>query len=323
MSVQSGPINNAGMKLLPAPALMTSGEEQPNLEEEINKLEKEMKQNKRKIKKHKKQEKEKIPEIPVVSDVDTIDEEYLETLDNISYEDKQKTEKMIDRNRILEGINLLETLTLDENSSSKSQSNTYTDEEKNNTGDQMSFSMSGNEQTKGSKKIVSSYLPKKKGNRRVKQPVNKISLSDRNKNMVAALRSQIIDLWENEGFKKTGEDPYRLPARLAMLGHLMGMMPLFNCKSGKDRTGQMDVACKALALQMYERGGRLPPLDKPRTSMDEHIFQQVAINGGNLEMQRMNTGLAGFKTSGVEGLDRLFSESAREVHRGLSHYVEV
>ena len=157
----------------------------------------------------------------------------------------------------------------------------------------------------------------------VAQYLNRPNVSDRNKNMVAALRSQIIDLWENEGFKKTGEDPYRLPARLAMLGHLMGMMPLFNCKSGKDRTGQMDVACKALALQMYERGGRLPPLDQPRTRMDEHIFQQVAINGGNLEMQRMNTGLAGFKTSGVEGLDRLFSESAREVHRGLSHYVEV
>ena len=57
--------------------------------------------------------------------------------------------------------------------------------------------------------------------------------------------------------------------------------------------------------------------------MDKHIFQQVAINGGNLEMQRLNTGLAGFKTSGVKGLDRLFSESAREMHRGLSHYVEV
>ena len=108
-----------------------------------------------------------------------------------------------------------------------------------------------------------------------------------------------------------------------MLGHIMGMMPLFNCKSGKDRTGQMDVACKTLALQIYERNGRIPPLNHPRTSMDKQIFQQVAINGGNLEMQRMNTGLAGFKTSGVKGLDRLFSESAKEMHRGLSHYVEV
>lgn len=145
----------------------------------------------------------------------------------------------------------------------------------------------------------------------------------RNKQMIVDLRTQIINLWENKGFRETGEDPYRLPARLAMLGHLMGIMPLFNCKSGKDRTGQMDVACKTLALQMYERDGRLPPLNQPQTGMDKQIFQQVAINGGNLEMQRMNTGLAGFKTSGVAGLDRLFSDSAREMHRGLSHYVEV
>ena len=157
----------------------------------------------------------------------------------------------------------------------------------------------------------------------VAQYLNQPGVSNRNKQIVADLRSQIIDLWENEGFKETGEDPYRLPARLAMLGHIMGMMPLFNCKSGKDRTGQMDVACKTLALQIYERNGRIPPLNHPRTSMDKQIFQQVAINGGNLEMQRMNTGLAGFKTSGVKGLDRLFSESAKEMHRGLSHYVEV
>lgn len=157
----------------------------------------------------------------------------------------------------------------------------------------------------------------------VAQYLNRPGVSDKDRNLVAALRSQIIDLWENRGFRETGEDPYRLPARLAMLGHLMGMMPLFNCKSGKDRTGQMDVACKTLALQIHERNGSLPPLDEPGTSMDKHIFQQVAINGGNLEMQRLNTGLAGFKTSGVKGLDRLFSESAREMHRGLSHYVEV
>ena len=157
----------------------------------------------------------------------------------------------------------------------------------------------------------------------VAQYLTRPGVSDRDRNLVAALRSQIIDLWENRGFRETGEDPYRLPARLAMLGHLMGMMPLFNCKSGKDRTGQMDVACKTLALQIHERNGSLPPLDEPGASMDKHIFQQVAINGGNLEMQRLNTGLAGFKTSGVKGLDRLFSESAREMHRGLSHYVEV
>lgn len=121
-------------------------------------------------------------------------------------------------------------------------------------------------------------------------------ISARDRQNIQALRYEIHALWAAGGYRMSGADPYRLPARLAMLGHIMGMMPLFNCKSGKDRTGQMDVACKTLALQMHENGGLLPPFNAPRSSMDQQIFQQVALNGGNLEMQRLNTGLAGFKT---------------------------
>lgn len=144
----------------------------------------------------------------------------------------------------------------------------------------------------------------------------------RDRQNVQALRYEIHALWAAGGYRMSGADPYRLPARLAMLGHIMGVMPLFNCKSGKDRTGQMDVACKTLALQMHENGGLLPRFDAPRSRMDRQIFQQVAINGGNLEMQRLNTGLAGFKTKGVAGLDALFTDEAREIHRGFSSYVK-
>lgn len=147
-------------------------------------------------------------------------------------------------------------------------------------------------------------------------------LSAADRQVVADLRDQILALWEGKGYRTDGEDPYRLPARLALLAHHMGMMPLFNCKSGKDRTGQMDVACKTLALQMHENNGRPPAPDRPRSGMDRQIFHQVAINGGNLEMQRLNTGLAGFKTKGVAGLDALFSAEALAMHRGLSSYVK-
>lgn len=147
-------------------------------------------------------------------------------------------------------------------------------------------------------------------------------ISARDRQNIQALRYEIHALWAAGGCRMSGADPYRLPARLAMLGHIMGMMPLFNCKSGKDRTGQMDVACKTLALQMHENGGLLPPFNAPRSSIDQQIFQQVALNGGNLEMQRLNTGLAGFKTKGVAGLDALFTDEAREIHRGLSSYVK-
>lgn len=156
----------------------------------------------------------------------------------------------------------------------------------------------------------------------VKTYLDRPDISAQDKRNVRALRYEIHALWAAEGYRISGADPYRLPARLAMLGHIMGMMPLFNCKSGKDRTGQMDVACKTLALQMHENGGLLPPFNEPRSRMDQQIFQQVAINGGNLEMQRLNTGLAGFKTKGVSGLDALFTDEAREIHRGLSSYVK-
>lgn len=157
----------------------------------------------------------------------------------------------------------------------------------------------------------------------VGQYLSQPHVSAQDRNLITALRSQIIELWESGDYKKTGEDPYRLPARLAMLGHAMGMMPLFNCKSGKDRTGQMDVACKTLALQIHERGGTLPPLAGPRTNMDRRILHQVAINGGNFEMQRMNTGLAGFKTKHVTGLENLFRDTVLKVQLGLSDHVDV
>ena len=48
----------------------------------------------------------------------------------------------------------------------------------------------------------------------------------------------------------------------------------------------------------------------------------MAINGGNHEIQRMNTGLAGFKTKGVSGLDAVYrDEGARRTALGLSEYV--
>lgn len=149
------------------------------------------------------------------------------------------------------------------------------------------------------------------------------AISQQVRDTVSTLRDQILDLWHHGTYRQSGQDPYRLPARLAMLGHVMGMMPLFNCKSGKDRTGQMDVACKTLALQIHESGGAVPAPDADRSHVDQQIFHQVAINSGNLEMQRLNTGLAGFKTSHVAGLDALFSQEARDMHRGLSHYVKV
>ena len=78
---------------------------------------------------------------------------------------------------------------------------------------------------------------------------------------------------------------------------------------------------KTLAAQMSILG-RVPTLDESRSEGYKLVREQMAINGGNHEIQRMNTGLAGFKTKGVSGLDAVYrDEGARRTALGLSEYV--
>ncbi|MDR2451616.1 MAG: hypothetical protein LBE85_07590 [Candidatus Accumulibacter sp.] len=120
---------------------------------------------------------------------------------------------------------------------------------------------------------------------------------------VRELARQCRDLWQGDGHKDRRETPYRLPARLAVLASRLGFPPAFNCKSGKDRTGQMDVEAKTVAAFLAQHG-RPPGLSGPDTGALQQIRIPMALEGGNHEMQIKNTGFAGFKTLGVQGLDR-------------------
>ena len=145
--------------------------------------------------------------------------------------------------------------------------------------------------------------------------------SEDKKAMVRELAAQIKELWNSEAYRTGGENPYLLPARLLVLTNLMGQTPAFNCKSGKDRTGQLDVEAKTLAAQISLLG-RVPTLAESRSDEYKALREQIAINGGNHEIQRMNTGLAGFKTKGVSGLDSVYrDEEARRASLGLSKHV--
>jgi len=49
-----------------------------------------------------------------------------------------------------------------------------------------------------------------------------------------------------------------------------------------------------------------------------------ALEGGNFEIQKMNTGVAGFKTGGVSSIpERLGGKNYREFHSGGSKFVNV
>ena len=118
-------------------------------------------------------------------------------------------------------------------------------------------------------------------------------------------------------------DAYKAAARIAVLSRLIGKVPCWNCKSGKDRTSEMDVECKFLSV-LIARGEQIPEPGAKLTEEQKGLFRTIALEGGNFEVQKMNTGIAGFKTGGVNSIaERLGGSKYREFHRGASDHVNV
>ena len=131
--------------------------------------------------------------------------------------------------------------------------------------------------------------------------------------------TQLKSIWANREYRRGGGDPYKMVSRLALVSHLMGETPLFNCKSGKDRTGQLDAEVKFLATVADERGGHLPPVDADMARW-RAARSDFTMNTGNLEMQQLNTGLPGYKLAGVSGLANMIADDMKPVYRGGSAY---
>ena len=140
--------------------------------------------------------------------------------------------------------------------------------------------------------------------------------------VVQELSSQVRTLWNTGAYKKEGEEPYKMVSRLAVLAYHLGDTPVWNCKSGKDRTGELDAEAKFLAWQI-DAHGYVPKPDHKRTPEEQiQLFQMIA-NSGNLEMQRLNTGFPGYKLAGVSSLQKQFgSAEAGAWHRGISDKVK-
>ncbi len=137
------------------------------------------------------------------------------------------------------------------------------------------------------------------------------------------LLDQCRGIQRTRGERSDSHDAYKFAARVAVLSNLIGKVPCWNCKSGKDRTGQMDVECKFLST-LIARGERVPAPGAQLTKEQKALFRSIALEGGNFEIQKMNTGLAGFKTGGVSSIpERLGGKEYREVHSGGSKYVNV
>jgi hypothetical protein len=119
-----------------------------------------------------------------------------------------------------------------------------------------------------------------------------------------------------------GNEPYKLVSRLAVITDLMGDIPLWNCKSGKDRTGQMDVEAKFLFAKIMLTGV-VPEPDADLTEEDVRLLRQIALNGGNHEVQMQNTGMAGFKLGNVRAnYGRMGDSLVEQMHKGGGYYVK-
>ncbi|MBR6022646.1 MAG: hypothetical protein IK066_09560 [Kiritimatiellae bacterium] len=137
------------------------------------------------------------------------------------------------------------------------------------------------------------------------------------------LLAQLEDILDKGEERADHNDAYKAAARVAVLTHLMGWTPCWNCKSGKDRTGQLDVECKFLST-LIAKDLPIPSPGMRLTWEQQGLFRAIAFEGGNFEVQQMNTGFGGYKTSGIPSIAaRLGGLEYRTFHKGGSDFVGV
>ena len=158
----------------------------------------------------------------------------------------------------------------------------------------------------------------------LKEEVDAFLLSNADEGKKAAARTlfdQCRRALESKAERSDSHDAFKLAARIAVLSGLIGKVPCWNCKSGKDRTGQMDVECKFLST-LIACGESIPAPGARLTKDEQSLLRAIALEGGNFEIQKMNTGIAGFKTGRVDSVaERLGGKEYREFHRGGSDHV--
>ena len=162
--------------------------------------------------------------------------------------------------------------------------------------------------------------------RKTASPEEQVKLTDGladlivKKKHVQTLSGQIKSIYKKGGHHSQGGDTYKLPARIAILTDMMGGVPLYNCKSGKDRTGMMDAEIKFLLTRM-ERDGEVPE-PGPLSKKDQALFDSILLNSQNHEVQKNNVRVKGYKTEYIKSIDhRIGDPVVREQVRGLSKAV--
>lgn len=114
--------------------------------------------------------------------------------------------------------------------------------------------------------------------------------------LIQQLTTQVRDIYSNKTHHRVGNEPYKLPTRLLALANEIGATPAFNCKSGKDRTGQLNVEIRDLYAHLNAENGQLRDVNTMREGLAQENYQQLFFAGGDREVQALNTGAPGSKS---------------------------
>ncbi len=141
------------------------------------------------------------------------------------------------------------------------------------------------------------------------------------KAMIEKLATQVGQIWTNGSFLKSDNEPYKMVSRLTLLTDLLdSTVTTMNCKSGKDRTSQLDAEVKYLTAK-FIKDGDLPEVNAKKLPEDIRLMRNIILTSGNYEIQEMNTGARGYKLKGVPALVKQMGGDKKTYH-GLSGFVK-
>lgn len=124
------------------------------------------------------------------------------------------------------------------------------------------------------------------------------------KENIRLLMRQLRSVIDAKGEGSSPEDTYKVGARINMLSFLIGGTPQWNCKSGKDRTGQLDVETKFLAL-LLASDRRIPEPGEVLSPEYRALLATIALEADSQNVQVLSAGLPGFKVNSSTVKDRL------------------
>lgn len=132
------------------------------------------------------------------------------------------------------------------------------------------------------------------------------------------LSKQILDLWFTTHGRGIKSNPAAIQTRLAALLYLIGYPITFNCKSGKDRTGEVAAEINDLVLTMEANGGEAPDPYKKLTDKEKVQASEVYDATQSDEIAKSNTGLRGLKVSYKGTTDRIGKVKGASKHSNVS-----